>query len=54
MARSNRRVKLARSWIRLHGRVVVKADGLCAGKGVLVTSSASEAKEFIERLMNGD
>jgi phosphoribosylamine--glycine ligase len=34
--------------------VVVKADGLCAGKGVLVTSSASEAKEFIERLTNGD
>ncbi len=34
--------------------VVVKADGLCAGKGVLVTSSASEAKKFIERLMNGD
>jgi phosphoribosylamine--glycine ligase len=34
--------------------VVVKADGLCAGKGVLVTSSASDAKEFIERLMDGD
>jgi phosphoribosylamine---glycine ligase len=34
--------------------VVVKADGLCAGKGVLVTSAASEAKEFVERLMNGD
>jgi phosphoribosylamine---glycine ligase len=34
--------------------VVVKADGLCAGKGVLVTSSASEATEFIERLMEGD
>jgi phosphoribosylamine---glycine ligase len=34
--------------------VVVKADGLCAGKGVLVTSSASEAKEFIERLTNSD
>jgi phosphoribosylamine--glycine ligase len=32
--------------------VVVKADGLCAGKGVLVTSSASEAKKFIERLTN--
>jgi phosphoribosylamine---glycine ligase len=30
---------------------VVKADGLCAGKGVLVTSSKSEAKEFIERVM---
>jgi phosphoribosylamine--glycine ligase len=34
--------------------MVVKADGLCAGKGVLVTSSASEAKEFIERLTKGD
>jgi phosphoribosylamine---glycine ligase len=34
--------------------VVVKADGLCAGKGVLVTSSASEAKEFIERLRNSN
>src|SRR5271169_3893525 len=34
--------------------VVVKADGLCAGKGVLVTSSASEAKKFIERLTNRD
>jgi phosphoribosylamine--glycine ligase len=34
--------------------IVVKADGLCAGKGVLVTSSASEAKEFIERLMKGE
>jgi phosphoribosylamine---glycine ligase len=33
--------------------VVVKADGLCAGKGVLVTSSATEAKEFIVRLMEG-
>src|SRR5271156_1033876 len=34
--------------------VVVKADGLCAGKGVLVTSAASEAADFVERLMNGD
>lgn len=31
--------------------VVVKADGLCAGKGVLVTSSPDEATSFIERLM---
>ena len=29
--------------------LVIKADGLCAGKGVLVTSSADEATEFIER-----
>ncbi len=31
--------------------LVIKADGLCAGKGVLVTSSADEATEFIERAM---
>jgi len=31
--------------------VVIKADGLCAGKGVLVTSSPDEATSFIERLM---
>jgi phosphoribosylamine--glycine ligase len=32
--------------------VVVKADGLCAGKGVLVAPSAAEARAFIERLMD--
>jgi phosphoribosylamine---glycine ligase len=32
--------------------VVVKADGLCAGKGVLVTRSPDEATAFIERLMD--
>jgi phosphoribosylamine--glycine ligase len=31
--------------------VVIKADGLCAGKGVLVTSSRGEAEEFIDRAM---
>ena len=31
--------------------VVVKADGLCGGKGVLVTSSPDQATAFIERLM---
>jgi phosphoribosylamine--glycine ligase len=31
--------------------VVVKADGLCAGKGVLLAESASEAKDFITRAM---
>src|ERR1700722_15862520 len=31
--------------------LVIKADGLCAGKGVLVTSSAEEAAAFIERVM---
>ena len=31
--------------------LVVKADGLCAGKGVLVAPSAPEAKDFITRSM---
>ena len=31
--------------------VVIKADGLCAGKGVLVTSSRAEAEEFVDRAM---
>ena len=38
----------------LHGAtwpLVIKADGLCAGKGVLVTNSHAEAAEFIERAM---
>jgi phosphoribosylamine--glycine ligase len=34
--------------------LVIKADGLCAGKGVLVTSSREEAGNFIERLMRQD
>jgi phosphoribosylamine--glycine ligase len=34
--------------------LVIKADGLCAGKGVLVTASAEEAEEFIGRLMGSD
>jgi phosphoribosylamine--glycine ligase len=31
--------------------LVIKADGVCAGKGVLVTSSADEAADFLTRLM---
>ena len=31
--------------------LVIKADGLCAGKGVLVTPSPSEAEEFLARVM---
>lgn len=31
--------------------LVIKADGLCAGKGVLVTSSPDEATAFVDRLM---
>jgi len=31
--------------------IVAKADGLCAGKGVLLAQSATEAKDFITRAM---
>src|SRR3984957_15188755 len=33
--------------------LVIKADGLCAGKGVLVASSEKEATEFVGRLFDG-
>ncbi|HEY0711490.1 MAG TPA: phosphoribosylamine--glycine ligase, partial [Polyangia bacterium] len=33
------------------GDVVVKADGLCAGKGVVVTSSHSEAKAAVREML---
>jgi phosphoribosylamine--glycine ligase len=32
--------------------VVIKADGLCAGKGVMVAPTPDEATAFIERLMD--
>lgn len=34
--------------------LVIKADGLCAGKGVLVTTAPEEASQFIDRLMDSD
>ena len=34
--------------------VVIKADGLAAGKGVIVANSRAQAKKAVERLMTGD
>ena len=34
--------------------VVIKADGLCAGKGVFVAQDAASAEDFIRRLMDKD
>lgn len=39
---------------RMGGFVAVKADGLAAGKGVLVTSDPREATEFATRYLQGD
>jgi phosphoribosylamine--glycine ligase len=36
---------------RVEWPVVIKADGLCAGKGVLVAQNREEAEDFITRLM---
>jgi phosphoribosylamine---glycine ligase len=33
------------------GPLVIKADGLCAGKGVFVAPDAAAAKQFLERVM---
>jgi len=37
----------------LHTDIVIKADGLCAGKGVIITSSVSEALKICENMLNG-
>jgi phosphoribosylamine--glycine ligase len=42
----------AKAHVRATGRpLVVKADGLCAGKGVVVATSVDEACEAIDRMM---
>jgi phosphoribosylamine--glycine ligase len=33
--------------------IVVKADGLCGGKGVIIASSAGEAKEAVKDMLSG-
>lgn len=38
----------------LEGKVVVKADGLCAGKGVVICDTKDEAKEAAKNMLNGD
>ncbi|MGG7048570.1 MULTISPECIES: phosphoribosylamine--glycine ligase [unclassified Campylobacter] len=34
--------------------LVVKADGLCAGKGVIIAQSHDEAKEAVEQMLSGE
>lgn len=37
----------------LKGKIVVKADGLCAGKGVIIANNAKEAKEAANDMLSG-
>lgn len=37
----------------LHEPIVVKADGLCGGKGVIIASSKDEAKEAVRAMLSG-
>lgn len=39
---------------RMDGRIVVKADGLCAGKGVIICQNREEAKDAVKRMLSGD
>jgi len=38
----------------LEAPIVVKADGLCAGKGVIIASSKEEAKKETQRMLSGE
>ena len=45
----------ARAWIAERGApVVVKADGLAAGKGVVVAASVAEANEAVDAMLSGE
>lgn len=45
-------IEEAKNFVRAHGApIVVKTDGLAAGKGVVVASSEAEALEAIDRMM---
>src|ERR1700678_2447528 len=45
----------AHAYVRQHGApIVVKADGLAAGKGVVVAESIAEAETAIEMILGGD
>ena len=46
---------LARDWIRAHGApLVVKADGLAAGKGVIITHTVAEAIATVDDMLEGN
>ena len=50
-----RAAEAAKDYVRAHGApIVVKADGLAAGKGVIVAENLNEAEAAIETILGGD
>jgi phosphoribosylamine---glycine ligase len=50
-----RKADAAKAYVREHGApIVVKADGLAAGKGVVVAESVPEAEAAIEMILGGE
>jgi len=48
-------IKAARAYVEKHGApIVIKADGLAAGKGVIVAMSKQEAFDAIDMMLTGD
>ena len=48
----NSRIDIYNELCAVDWPLVIKADGVCAGKGVLVTSSPDEATAFVDRIMD--
>ena len=49
-----REAELAKDYVRAHGApIVVKADGLAAGKGVIVAENVDEAEAAIDAILSG-
>lgn len=48
------RAKIAESSLDSAKKIVIKADGLCAGKGVIIAESISQAKQSVEAMISGE
>ncbi|NLW43077.1 MAG: phosphoribosylformylglycinamidine synthase [Tissierellia bacterium] len=44
-------IKFAKLLLETNGKAVIKADGLCAGKGVFIVSNEKEANDYLEQIL---
>ncbi len=44
-------IKFAKLLLEANGKAVIKADGLCAGKGVFIVSNENDANHFLEEVL---